>query len=122
MAALGFPLVGDATYDGGRLAGVAPRLMLHAKALVLPLTGVTLEATTPDPFASFADHDHDDAGAGGGGSTGANGGGSVGGAVRDHSARAGGSCFSNGVVFTPLVQVDLGLCRATMAKAPAPLR
>ena len=31
MRALGHPLVGDATYDGGALAR-APRLMLHARA------------------------------------------------------------------------------------------
>ena len=51
MRALGHPLVGDATYDGGALAR-APRLMLHARALRLPLgDGRALVAATPEPFA-----------------------------------------------------------------------
>ena len=52
---LAHPLVGDATYDGGALAGLAPRMMLHAMELTIPLgpDGV-LQVTTPDPFPSSA--------------------------------------------------------------------
>jgi len=52
---LGHPLVGDATYDGGALAGLAPRMMLHAMELTIPLgPGGVLQVTTPDPFPSSA--------------------------------------------------------------------
>ena len=51
------PLVGDGAYDGGRLAGLTPRLMLHARVLALPLpaAGVVLEVSTPDSFAGCLD-------------------------------------------------------------------
>lgn len=47
---IGHPLVGDATYYGGKLAD-APRMMLHARKLTVYLPGGDIvQATTPDPF------------------------------------------------------------------------
>ena len=45
--ALGLPIVGDATYgaDDG-----APRMMLHARTLRLPVGEEGLEVSAPDPF------------------------------------------------------------------------
>ena len=47
--ALGLPIVGDATYgvDDG-----APRMMLHARTLRLPVGEEGLEVSAPDPFRS----------------------------------------------------------------------
>ena len=43
---LGHPLVGDATYDGGPLAGpLAPRLMLHAKELQVSINCMPLDSS-----------------------------------------------------------------------------
>ena len=57
MRHVGHPLVGDATYDDSPTAA-APRMMLHARSLVVPLGDAErLVAETPDPFVV------DDAGA-----------------------------------------------------------
>lgn len=49
MNSIGHPLVGDATYYGGRLAD-APRMMLHAYRLTVQMPDGVVHATTPDPF------------------------------------------------------------------------
>jgi 23S rRNA-/tRNA-specific pseudouridylate synthase len=55
LSHIGHPLVGDATYDGGALAGAAPRMMLHAMELGIPLgPGSVLKATTPNPFVAIS--------------------------------------------------------------------
>jgi len=55
MSHLGFPLVGDAVYGGGRTRHILSRQALHARRLGLlhPLTGALLsfEAARPDDFA-----------------------------------------------------------------------
>lgn len=57
LAAVGHPVVGDATYGGARSALVADRPVLHAAALDFrhPLTGVEIAATSPlpDDFAAL---------------------------------------------------------------------
>jgi 23S rRNA pseudouridine1911/1915/1917 synthase len=51
LAAIGHPVVGDATYGGARSAITVPRPMLHAAALALvhPVTGESLQFTSPLP-------------------------------------------------------------------------
>ena len=49
MCSVGHPMVGDATYDDGPTAA-APRMMLHARSLAVPLGDARLVAETPDPF------------------------------------------------------------------------
>lgn len=53
MAALGHPILGDALYGDARVAGAAPRLLLHATVLQLrhPVTGEALRVESPAPFA-----------------------------------------------------------------------
>ena len=46
-AALGHPIVGDATYGGD---SESPRMMLHAHTLALPTAPAPLDLTAPDPF------------------------------------------------------------------------
>eukprot|EP00629_Pelagomonadales_sp_RCC1024_P003312 CAMPEP_0119271228 /NCGR_PEP_ID=MMETSP1329-20130426/7907_1 /TAXON_ID=114041 /ORGANISM="Genus nov. species nov., Strain RCC1024" /LENGTH=279 /DNA_ID=CAMNT_0007271273 /DNA_START=115 /DNA_END=951 /DNA_ORIENTATION=- len=53
--ALDLPIVGDATYGEGRERDGAPRMMLHARALELPLDGRRLVVSTADPFPADAD-------------------------------------------------------------------
>jgi 23S rRNA pseudouridine1911/1915/1917 synthase len=56
LAAIGHPVVGDATYGGARSALRAPRPMLHARRLefVHPTTGetVVVESAVPDDMAA----------------------------------------------------------------------
>ena len=51
LAAVGHPVIGDATYGGARSAIVAPRPMLHATTLSLghPITGERVEVSVPVP-------------------------------------------------------------------------
>ena len=46
---IGHPIVGDATYDDGALAA-APRMMLHALELTVPLGASILTVKSRDPF------------------------------------------------------------------------
>jgi tRNA pseudouridine32 synthase/23S rRNA pseudouridine746 synthase len=52
LKALGHPILGDALYAPPRIAGAAPRLLLHACGLSLfhPLTGTPLVFASPAPF------------------------------------------------------------------------
>ncbi|MGH7162027.1 MAG: RluA family pseudouridine synthase, partial [Planctomycetota bacterium] len=52
LAAVGHPILGDATYAGARgLAVAAPRVMLHAHRVAFPhpVTGATMEVEAPLP-------------------------------------------------------------------------
>lgn len=52
LNAAGFPILGDPLYAPPQVRAAAPRLMLHARRLVLPLASgqVTLEAEPPEDF------------------------------------------------------------------------
>ena len=55
---LGYPIVGDATYNDSdncdnHADNIMPRMMLHAWRLVLPLESGTRTVEAPDPFTNL---------------------------------------------------------------------
>lgn len=54
-------IVGDATYEPESMAGIYPRMCLHAHSLSLPVLGGTqLSVSAPDPFSFDKDQEQED--------------------------------------------------------------